>query len=199
MKRLSFSILLAGLSLCFLTAPSIAALTPIGMGEISGVGNYKLVYDSAQDITWLDYSSAADTWSGQKDWAENLVISFEGMDYSLWRLFWGPTGVDTFSEMYFMKQEIDASGINPFNELQTNFYWSFHEYWEDPGGDYAFVFANTVLQADLLQNKELEYLALAVHPGNLASVPLPGAVWLLGVGIIGLSGINRKLRRQAAP
>ena len=37
--------------------------------------------------------------------------------------------------------------------------------------------------------------ALAVHSGNVgAPVPIPGAVWLLGPGLIGLLGM-RRLRR----
>lgn len=34
--------------------------------------------------------------------------------------------------------------------------------------------------------------ALAVHSGDIAAVPVPGAVWLLGSGLLGLIGVARR-------
>ncbi|WP_207683794.1 VPLPA-CTERM sorting domain-containing protein [Desulfonema magnum] len=31
---------------------------------------------------------------------------------------------------------------------------------------------------------------------NVSAFPIPGAVWLLGSGLIGLAGIRRKVKKQ---
>lgn len=36
------------------------------------------------------------------------------------------------------------------------------------------------------------YFAWAVSPGQVAAVPLPGAVWLMGTGLLGLLGLKRR-------
>jgi hypothetical protein len=38
------------------------------------------------------------------------------------------------------------------------------------------------------------FYAMAVHPGDVSAVPVPGAVWLLGSGLLGLIGIRKKMK-----
>jgi len=65
-----------------------ATLLVTGTGEITngGSGSYKLIYDNAQDITWLDYTSGSANWTDQSNWADNLVVTFEGLTLDEWRL-----------------------------------------------------------------------------------------------------------------
>jgi len=43
-----------------------------------------------------------------------------------------------------------------------------------------------------LNSKDIRIFAWAVHDGDVAAVPLPGAVWLLGSALLGLAGAIRR-------
>jgi hypothetical protein len=82
------------------------------------------------------------------------------------------------------------SNTGPFSNLQPNFYWSGTTY--APYPSYAWVFGFTSGgQNDV--NKASGFYAWAVRPGDIALVPVPGAVWLFG-GALALLGT---LRRRA--
>ena len=40
------------------------------------------------------------------------------------------------------------------------------------------------------------YYGLAVHPGQVSAVPIPGAVWLLGSGLLGLAAARRRRKNS---
>ena len=40
-------------------------------------------------------------------------------------------------------------------------------------------------------NSEVKGFALAVHPGEINAVPIPGAIWLLGSGLVGIIGFKK--------
>lgn len=74
-----------------------AELWLIGTAEYDdggGVENYNLVYDTEQQLTFLDYVGGYDTWANKKDWAESLSLAINllpgfsaGEDLSTgWRL-----------------------------------------------------------------------------------------------------------------
>jgi len=48
--------------------------------------SYKLVYDTLQDITWLDYTNPYDTWMNQSEWVTSLTVHLGGVTYDDWRL-----------------------------------------------------------------------------------------------------------------
>jgi hypothetical protein len=35
---------------------------------------------------------------------------------------------------------------------------------------------------------------MAVHPGDVSAVPIPGAVWLFGSALLGLIGIRKEMK-----
>jgi len=67
-------------------------LSVAGTGTIAGVsGSYQLIYDSAQNITWLDYTLPYDSpgftsWGNAVSWANNLSVTFNGANLTGWRL-----------------------------------------------------------------------------------------------------------------
>jgi hypothetical protein len=83
----------------------------------------------------------------------------------------------------------------PFANLQNGPYWSGVEFPFSSATDFdhAWLFSNTNgAQGSGPKNDNTRFYAIAVHDGQLAPVPLPGAVWLMGSAIAGLMGLNRK-------
>jgi hypothetical protein len=75
-----------------------------------------------------------------------------------------------------------------FSNEQARDYWFDKEYASIPGTAWVFD-ANFGLQA-ITAKTSLNY-AWAISPGQLNAVPLPGAVWLFGTGMLGLLGLKR--------
>ena len=91
-QRLLFILLVAMLMVVVFSAMAHADLTVVGTGTMAGVaGSYNLIYDSAQNITWLDYLAPVNTWQNQMAWAQNLAVNFKGQNVTGWSL---PTAVD---------------------------------------------------------------------------------------------------------
>ena len=82
------------------------------------------------------------------------------------------------------------TNTGPFSNLQPGFYWSGTTYAPSPSDAWYFYFGYGN-QGNF--NKTLEFYAWAVRPGDIALVPVPGAVWLFS-GALALLGT---LRRRA--
>lgn len=97
----AFILLMAGMA-----GVSAAALTTIGTGTYGG-SEYRLIYDSGSNLTWLDYTKGDQLWLNQMTWAASLnapgVISYNlnpgvSMKWSGdWRLPDTVDGPDNFS------------------------------------------------------------------------------------------------------
>lgn len=83
-----------------------------------------------------------------------------------------------------------------FNNLLSSWYWSGTEY--EFSTDWAWLFdMNNGHQTSGYPNgyaRKNDYMGygLAVRSGQVSTVPVPGAFWLLGSGLIGLAGIRRR-------
>ena len=76
-----------------------------------------------------------------------------------------------------------------FTNVESYVYWSGTEWEADP--DYALRFVTDGgYQYDF--GKVGQAYAWAVRPGDVAAVPVPGAFWLFGTAMVGLTGLKRR-------
>lgn len=92
--------------------------------------------------------------------------------------------------------QVAGGAVGPFTNVQSDAYWVGTEY--APAPSVAWVFATSYGSQDYA-SKSGQYYAWAVSPGLVtaspAAVPVPGAVWLFGTGLLGLL---RLLNRRKA-
>ncbi len=98
----------------------------------------------------------------------------------------------TGSEMghLFNVDGISSSTPSPFSNVQPGVYWSGTEYAPDTSVAWDFNFHNG---NQSFTNKTVAWYAWAVRPGDIALVPVPGAVWLFGSAL----GVMGWMRRKA--
>jgi|CXWL01.1.fsa_nt_gi hypothetical protein len=77
----------------------------------------------------------------------------------------------------------------PFSNLQPNNYWSGAEY--APATSLAWLFSFFYGSQDY-SFKSVAMYAWAVRPGDIAAVPVPGAVWLFGGALTLLGAVRRR-------
>ncbi len=163
-----------------------------------------LIYDDDLDITWLQDANYAMTsgydsdgkmtWSKAMDWADQLEF---GGFYD-WRLpfTYGDIGDQhgyyaTGSEMGHLYYAHLRCSDGPFINLERYYYWYSDLHMHAGTGDIAW----TLRFSDGHQGAYMgSHYAWAVHDGDIANVPILGAVWLLGTGLFGLAGLRRKLK-----
>lgn len=183
-----------------------------------------LIYDSTQNITWLQdanycasnpdpncvgsntFAVGAMNWSDATNWADNLVFG----GYDDWRL---PTTVQpdptcstqspagsfefncTGSELGYLFNEDNITAAS--SGLFSNVEAFF--YWSDtefslPTAAWSFSF--DIGYQTVFDKDTIEMFAWAVRDGNVASVPVPGTMILVTSGLLGLLGFARRSRQQ---
>lgn len=202
-------ILLATSILLTATGASQAALFDRGNG---------MIYDSALKITWLQDANYAQTsgydadgkmtWADANAWASQLV--YQG--YSDWRLtsvgnapasgyisttelghmFYNNLGNSAGTSILGNVSFTDATpggGTVSFLNVQSLIYWNAEAYVPIATSAWAFD-ANTGFQG--FGNKPNVWSSWAVRGGDVSSVPVPSALWLLGSGLLGLFSVVRR-------
>ena len=81
-----------------------------------------------------------------------------------------------------------SGNAGPFSNAQADRYWFGTEFASDP--TFAWFF-NNYYGSQVYTNKDSQFFVWAVSPAQGNPVPVPGAVWLFGTGILGLLGLKR--------
>lgn len=175
-----------------------------------------LIYDSDQNITWLQDANYAKT-SGYdltgvlnfhdvQNWASSLIFG----GYDDWRLpsgnnlngssyCYGYNCVESeLGHLFYVDLGISAGNgvpripdpaFSPFINIQSDVYWSFVET--------PYVYFGDIF--DMRNGKQggvgmytPNFYAWAVRPGDVAAVPIPATFWLFGSGLLGLFGFSRR-------
>jgi hypothetical protein len=82
------------------------------------------------------------------------------------------------------------ANVGLVKNLQSYAYWSGAEYSQGYGNDWNF---DTSHGNQVNGCLHCQLYAWAVRPGDVSAVPVPGAVWLFGSALLGLSGFRRKV------
>lgn len=170
----------------------------------------KLIYDDDLGITWYDYTNLELGWEDQMAWADGLSVSYNGDTLDDWRLS-GSTEVSGVTEMEHLYYEefgllsyfdrgsvvVTSEELNEseFDNLVAEKYWTsttgtaggdVTAYWED---------MERMYDHTKIDRWTVEHLGLAVRDGDVAALPIPSGMWLLGSGLIGLVGVRKKMRK----
>ena len=91
------------------------------------------------------------------------------------------------------QSEYGLNNTGDFDNLVASVYWSGTEYaFGNPDSPYAWLFGmGRGYQAIGLTTYD-DFCALAVMDGDVAAVPIPGGIYLLGTGLIGLVSLVRR-------
>jgi hypothetical protein len=175
-----------------------------------------MIYDSSQDITWMQDANyamtsgydadGAMTWFWANIWADNLVYG----GYDDWRLFDADPGCggdfnctdNELGNLFYNSLNLSAgdsvldspeSELGLFINIVPYSYWSGNEYAVDNEFARSFDLGDG---AQSIRNKGRPGFAWAVRDGDVITVPEPATGVLLGAGMLGVMLSTRRRKRD---
>ncbi|HAM53703.1 MAG TPA: hypothetical protein DCP92_24545 [Nitrospiraceae bacterium] len=145
-----------------------------------------MIYDGAQNITWLDYTAPVNSWTNQFHWANEPTVTYNSKRLTGWSL-------PSISELTNLYTELGntlgapLTNTTPFTQLQALNYWSGTA--ASANADDTFNFSTGSEQQP--SANALNY-ALAELPGNVVPTPIPAAFQLFGSGLAALGILRRR-------
>ena len=149
----------------------------------------------------FDATTGAMTWWGAQAWANNLTlggvtgwslpsthVEAYGVNITsspMGDLFYNQLGGAAWTDI----ATTHNANYNLFTNVQSYVYWSGSEYAPGPGVAWFFNTGNGDQSGSV---KTTQLYAWAVRPGDVAAVPVPGAFWLFGSGLVALTGLKRR-------
>lgn len=186
MRKVIFTLML---SLFLLVSVNVSQAAPVMVGVVTlsmGDPYGHAWYDYAKDLLWLDTPCGPATWDVQKFTAgsfNSIIITLlpNHTDLDVSDLNWD---LPTVNE-YLTLPTGSVFGV-PIDERPL---WTSEEY-----GELSAIAINSVTRnANAFLKTDL-YVALVVTHLETSEVPIPGALWLFGSGILALVTISRKTK-----
>ena len=145
------------------------------------------------------FNFVTNSWDGSTDVGSNITSPKSELAY-MYNVNLGLKDINSTTRVFQANYGIFGNGtiggqnnVGLVHNLQSHDYWSGAEVSPySPYNQYAWAFA-TSSGSQFIQGKGVStYFAWAVRPGDVAAIPVPGAVWLFGSGLLGLLSFKRR-------
>ncbi len=198
MKRVLVELLVVFVLSCGFVGRADAALQTIGTATLAGESfGRNLIYDNDSSLIWLDHSPNGTTGyngftqSEALDWASNLTITSYNLNDGLSINWSGDWRIPTVAEFDHLAYDEFQATYGPPQSLYRSFGFNSmnrYLYWTSATNKMYSIGYGRIINPIPGEDRTR---VIAARSGTV--VPLPGAVWLLGSGLLGL-GITRKQR-----